>query len=33
MNVQKTNENSFFGKKYDFQKVNSVTFNKSFRRI
>ena len=33
MNIQKANEKSLFGKKYDFQKVISVTFNKSLRRI
>ena len=33
MNVQKANAKSFFGKKYDFQKLISVTFNKSLQRI
>ena len=33
MNVQKANEKSYFGKKYDFQKLISVTFNKSLRQI
>ena len=33
MNVQKANEKSFFGKKYDFQKLISLTLNKSLRRI
>ena len=32
MNVQKANEKSFFDKN-DFQKLISVTFNKSLRRI
>ena len=32
MNVQKANEKSFLVK-YDFQKLISVTFNKSLRRI
>ena len=33
MNVQKANEKSFFGKKYDLQKLISVTINKSLWRI
>ena len=34
MNVQKANEKSFLGgKKYDFQKLISVTFYKSLWRI